>query len=121
MKRFYTLSGMRTGNRPYRTGCIVIEAFTVRNSLQGRFDGNIPQGHRECTFYTVIDDKIDMARPCQSFENGPNRDIPHLNVDGSRLKGQETTNSCRPGFGIKIHDTSFLPLTSESPKVFRHA
>ena len=61
MKRFYTLSGMRTGNRPYRPGGIVIEAFTVCNRLQGLFDGNIPQGHRECAFYTVIDDKIHLV------------------------------------------------------------
>ena len=121
MKGLDTLSGMGSGHRPYGPGGIVIEAFAVSNSLQGLIDSDIMQGHGEGAIYTVIDDEIDMTRPCQTLKDGPNRNVPHLNINGNCLKRQKATDRCRPGFGIKIHDTSFLPITSEFPKGFRRA
>ena len=49
-----------SGHRPDRSGVFIVQALAVGNSLQGLFQGDIVEVHRQCPLHAVIDDEIDI-------------------------------------------------------------
>ena len=58
MKSLDPFSRFRPAHRTDRAGLFVIQALAVSNGLQGFFQGDVVEVHRQRALHAVIDDKI---------------------------------------------------------------